>query len=103
MIFYIFRYEKVALIDSDAKTAKLEEAKLSLSNINTKLDVQIKRGEFYKKQHDTIMDTLNIPKDNRNINMILPAIVKMKKTLKTIEAQNEGNLLSIAQELEKCL
>ena len=68
---------------------------MSISNIQAKLDAQIKRREFYQEQHEKIMDILNIPKANRHINMILPAVMQMKKSLNSIEAQNEGNLLLV--------
>ena len=83
--------------------SKLKEAKDSLKEVNSLLDLNMEKRESYEKQLYRIMDTLNIPIENRSFMDILPAINRLKESLNKTNVQNEANLLSIAQVLKNCL
>ena len=83
--------------------SKLKEAKDSLKEVNSLLDLNMGKRESYEKEHYRIMDTLNIAKENGSFMDILPAINRLKESLNKTNVQNEANLLSIAQVLKDCL
>ena len=83
--------------------SKLKEAKDSVKEVKSLLDLNMEKRESYEKQHYRIMDTLNISKENGSFMDILPAINRLKESLKNMNVQNEANLLSIAQVLKDCL
>ena len=83
--------------------SKLKEAKDSVKEVKSLLDLNMEKRESYEKQHCRIMDTLNISKDNGSFMDILPAINRLKESLNKTNVQNEANLLSIAQVLKDCL
>ena len=83
--------------------SKLKEAKDSVKEVKSLLDLNMEKRESYEKQHYRIMDTLNISKDNGSFMDILPAINRLKEFLDKTNVKNEANLLSIAQVLKDCL
>ena len=83
--------------------SKLKEAKDAVKEAKSLLDLNMEKRESYEKQHYRIMDTLNISKDNGSFMDILPAINRLKESLKKTNVKNEANLLSIAQVLKDCL
>ena len=83
--------------------SKLKEAKDSVKEVKSLLDLNMEKRESYEKQHYRIMDTLNISKDNGSFMDILPAINRLKESLNKTNVKNEANLLSIAQVLKDCL
>ena len=95
----ISRYEQV-VVGTDSK---LKEAKDSVKEVKSLLDLNMEKRESYEKQHYRIMDTLNIPIENRSFMDILPAINRLKESLNKTNEQNEANLHSIAQALKDCL
>ena len=83
--------------------SKLKEAKDSVKEVKSLLDLNMEKRESYEKEHYRIMDTLNISKENGSFIDILPAINRLKESLNKTNVQNEANLLSIAQVLKDCL
>ena len=83
--------------------SKLKEAKDSIKEVKSLLDLNVEKRESYEKEHYRIMDTLNISKENGSFMDILPAINRLKESLNKTNVQNEANLLSIAQVLKDCL
>ena len=83
--------------------SKLKEAKDSVKEVKSLLDLNMEKRESYEKEHYRIMDNLNISKENGSFMDILPAINRLKESLKKMNVQNEANLLSIAQVLKDCL
>ena len=83
--------------------SKLEEAKDAVKEVKSLLDLDMKKRESYEKQHCRIMETLNISKENGSFMDILPAINRLKESLKNKNVQNEANLHLIAQALKDCL
>ena len=83
--------------------SKLKEAKNSVKEVKSLLDLNMEKRESYEKEHYRIMDTLNISKENGSFMDILPAINRLKEYLNKTNVQNEANLLSIAQVLKDCL
>ena len=95
----VSRYEQV-VVGTDSK---LKEAKDSVKEVNSLLDLNMEKRESYEKQHYRIMDTLNISKENGSFMDILPAINRLKESLKNMNVKNEASLHSIAQALKDCL
>ena len=83
--------------------SKLKEANDSVKEMKSLLDLNMEKRESYEKQHYRIMDTLNISKENESFMDILPAINRLKESLKSTNMKTEANLLSIAQVLKDCL
>ena len=83
--------------------SKLKQAKDSVKEVKSLLDLNMEKRESYEKEHYRIMDTLNISKENSSFMDILPAINRLKESLNKTNVQNEANLLSIAQVLKDCL
>ena len=83
--------------------SKLKEANDSVKEMKSLLDLNMEKRESYEKQHYRIMDTLNISKENESFMDILPAINRVKESLKSTNMKTEANLLSIAQVLKDCL
>ena len=83
--------------------SKLKEAKDSVKEVKSLLDLNMEKKESYEKEHYRIMDTLNISKENGSFMDILPAINRLKESLNKTNVHNEANLLSIAQVLKDCL
>ena len=83
--------------------SKLKEAKDSVKEVKSLLDLNMEKRESYEKEHYRIMDTLNISKENGSFIDILPAINRLKESLNKTNVQNEANLLSIAQVLKDFL
>ena len=98
-MFCVSRYEQV-VVGTDSK---LKEAKDSVKEVKSMLDLNIGKKESYEKQHDRIMDTLNISKENGSFMDILPTINRLKESVKDKNVQNEASLHSIAQALQDCL
>ena len=76
---------------------KYEETIETLSEVKTKLQLQMKQKELYEKQHGEMMDILNIPVENRSFASILPAIQHLKSSLSVIQEQAETNHYTNAQ------
>ena len=83
--------------------SKLKEAKDSVKEVKSLLDLNMEKRESYEKEHYRIMDTLKISKENGAFMDILPAINRLKECLNKTNVQNEANLLSIAQVLKDCM
>ena len=98
-MLFVSRYEQV-VVGTDSK---LKEAKDSVKEVKSLLDLNMEKRESYEKEHYRIMDTLNISKENGSFIDILPAINRLKESLNKTNVQNEANLLSIAQVLKDCL
>ena len=95
----ISRYEQ-GIFGTDSK---LKEAKDSVKEVKSLLDLNMEKRESYEKQHYRIMDTLNIPIENRSFMDIPPAINRLKESVKNINVKNEASLHLIAQALQDCL
>ena len=83
--------------------SKLKEAKDAVKEAKSLLDLNMEKRESYEKQHCRIMDTLNISKEKESFIDILPAINRLKESLKSTNMKTEANLISIAQVLKDCL
>ena len=78
---------------------KYEETIETLSEVKTKLLLQMQQKELYEKQHIEMMNILNIPTENRSFATILPAIQDLKKSLSLMQEQAETNHYTNAQAL----
>ena len=82
---------------------KLKEAKDSVKEVKSLLDLNMEKRESYEKEHYRIMDTLNISKENGSFMDILSAINGLKESSKNTNVKNEASLHSIAKALQVCL
>ena len=78
---------------------KNEETIETLSEVKTKLFLQMQQKELYEKQHIEMMELLNIPVENRGLATILPAIQDLKNLLSLMQEQAETNHYTNAQAL----
>ena len=78
---------------------KNEETIETLSEVKTKLFLQMQQKELYEKEHIEMMEILNIPVENRGFATIIPAIQRLKNSLSLMEEQAETNHYTNAQAL----
>ena len=90
------KYDQSIIVKNSYKD-KYEETIETLSEVKTKLQLQMQQKELYEKQHNEMMDILNIPEENRGFASILPAIQHLKSSLSVIQEQAETNHYTNAQ------
>ena len=83
--------------------SKLKEAKDALISLKAKFIFQKEKSGSYEKQLEKIMETLNIPIDEKSHAMISPVIESLKDSLNNVNVKNETNMLTLAQALQDCL
>merc|ERR1712061_128155 len=87
-----------------AKTSnniELEETIGTLNDVKTKLKLQIQQRELFEKQQSEIMDSLNIPTENRCFASILPAIRDLKEFSEQNETVRYANAESVLKSFTK--
>ena len=90
------KYDQSVMVKKSFKD-KYEETIETLSEVKTKLQLQIQQNKLYEKQHNEMMDILNISAENRSFASILPAIQHLKSSLSVIQEQAETNHYTNAQ------
>ena len=90
------KYDQSVMVKNSFEE-KYEETIETLSEVKTKLQLQIQQKELYEKQHNEMMDILNIPLENRSFATILPAIKNLKNSLSLMQEQAETNHYTNAQ------
>ena len=90
------KYDQSIIVKNSYKD-KYEETIETLSEVKIKLQLQMQQKELYEKQHNEMMDILNIPEENRGFASILPAIQHLKSSLSVIQEQAETNHYTNAQ------